>query len=175
LHFLAHFFVRDADGLTKLRAHFLGFAFAPLPIVSVVYFIAADFEPRGVAVWTAATIAVGFLEVGLVVWSQRRFTPLLREREATADPGKVADTYRRITMLGIALASASFLIGFVAAMSSESAGLIWLGLPFMATGLALCAPTAGNLARRQEELRVLGSPVDLVEAVKTTPWRWQNG
>jgi hypothetical protein len=64
----------------------------------------------------------------------------------------------------------AFLMASVATFTTGRFEMIYIGIPFLVVGFVLSAPTARTLQRRQEELRRDGSTVDLVEAVKTTPW-----
>jgi hypothetical protein len=166
---------RNADGLTRLRTFFLSFAFTPITIGIILWLIMRDAEPdpgESALPYVALCLGLGFSELAMITFFTRRRPLVAHDAPSNekSDPVAVARAYRASAALGASLAQSAFLIGFVATFIADRVEMILLGIPFMAVGLFLSAPTASDLARRQEELRLQGSSVDLVEAVKTSPW-----
>lgn len=172
---IAVLLARKADGLTRLRTVFLSFAFMPVAITIVVWIISTDMEPdpgESALPWALFVVGWALVELALIVfWIRRR--PLVspdRPLPDKSDPGSIGAAYRGLTMLGASLSLSAFLMGFVATFIADRFEMVLVGVPFMVVGLLLTAPTAADLARRQKELRLQGSSVDLVEAVKTASW-----
>ena len=173
LPFLSLILARNMDGLSRLRAFLLEIASMPVPIISVTLFLSqtSDAEQRdGVLLWIAICLAFGISGLAMILWTRRRpLLPTDELRQQKNDPVVVAGAYRALTMLGISFSMSPFMMGFVSTFTTGRFEMVLVGLPFMAIGLPLSAPTARSLTRRQAELRLLGSTVDLVEAVKTMP------
>jgi hypothetical protein len=117
-------------------------------------------------------LALGLSELALIgFWIRRRsLVPPNKPDADKNDPEVIGGSYRSLVILGAALSLSVFLWGFVMMFTTGRFEMILVGVPFMVAGLLLIAPTAADLARRQDELRLLGSSVELVEAVKTAPW-----
>jgi hypothetical protein len=77
----------------------------------------------------------------------------------------LAASYRTRFFLRIALA----LLGFVGFLLTGNPAVYPIGAAFTVVGFARLAPTAGNLARDQQELGRTGCPRRLVAALREVP------
>ena len=143
----------------------------PLTIV-VVQFIASDWNAAPTTetgLWAAFVAAIGFLDVGLVLWVKRR--PVAKSiKEPDMDETKaIATAYVASVMLGAAFSMTSFLMGFVASVITERSWMIFVGLPFALICYWVSAPTRTNLETRQRELDNSGSQISIVQAIMQNP------
>lgn len=149
------------DGLLQLRSLLLAFVDAVVLIGVVVAFGLADTgagpDPR---IRPAAAIVVAVGAAGVAVAAR-----LERPLDCSGD-GALAGSYRSEFFLRVAAAEVPALAGFVAVMVVGPAWLYFLGAPFSLAGFALAAPSARNLARAQDRLRLQGCARSLVAALR---------
>jgi hypothetical protein len=81
----------------------------------------------------------------------------------------LASSYRTRFFLRMAFAESAALLGFVGFVLTGNPAVYVVGAASTVVGFALLAPTAGNLARDQEELRRAGNPRSLVQALRAAP------
>ena len=147
---------RTADGLTWLRIVFLYLVRSQVFLLIALLFIAEGAGEESWYWW--ALLGYGTLSVGAV--------RLLRNRplDATSDL-RLAGSYRAKTFLGIGFAQAAVLFGFAGTLISGGLTIFLIGLGFGLAGMALIAPTAHDIQRRQERHEAAGSTRSLLDAL----------
>jgi hypothetical protein len=154
---------RDADGLRVIRLVFAAVLLALSLFIYMLYAITEEAGTARVPAWVAPSVAVyGLGAVAAVSWLRSR--PL-----DISDAASLAGSYRRVFYRSLWLAESAAWVGFgVVFLTSE----LWPyleGLAFALVGLALIAPTGRDLERRHQQITAQGSPLSLVEALRTTP------
>lgn len=150
------------DGLTSLRAVWLGMLGGMGVVTVVTLAVAANADPHSTSIFPALIVGEGLFALGMTTLVRRR--PLVGEPRVN-DPDAVALAYRAKMFLSTALSEAPLLIGFVGVFIVGRAAMLFLGLPFAIIGFVMCAPTARDIQRRQEELISVGSRVSLLQAL----------
>jgi hypothetical protein len=151
-----------ADGLVAMRAVFVGLVLAVWLMLFVLTQILVGVEPRGLGPWPYVVGAVG--AAGLAEVLRLRTRPL-----DGSDPVRVALMYRNSFFIGIGFSESAAIVGVVASLLTARLWLYVLGLAFSTVGFTLLAPTRRDIARRQDELRALGSTVSLGRALQQSP------
>lgn len=149
--------------ITELRAVFLSFAEALLLIASVLPLIIEEKEGSVVQPWM-----VGFF----IVYSVSCFLGVLWGRSRpprTEDAEALTGSYRTRLFLGISFAQSPALVAFVGSIIAGRAWPYFVGLSISALGLALIAPTSGDIERQQRLITAQGSTLSLVEALAQPP------
>jgi hypothetical protein len=155
---------QQADGLTAIRFIYAGIVLALWLVPIVLLFIVptdrwfATDRPG----WLVAVVAAGVISLAFVQWTRSR--PL----DATS-PGRLAATYRGTFFIGIGVAEASALVGFVATVVSDSLWPYFIGLAFSTSGLLLVGPSKREITRRQEQVQAQGSPLSLGRVLMDIP------
>ena len=147
--------------LRTLRFIFLSFTLALLMFLVVLATVTSKSEQRSPTTFLALTIAAGVVGLSAVIWNRSR--PL-----QTNSLGAVAQSYMTVSFLSIAFAELPALMGFVGSFITGALWVYLVGLAFTAVGFAMCAPTAAEIRRRDEQLAGLGSPY-LLSAALTQP------
>jgi divalent metal cation (Fe/Co/Zn/Cd) transporter len=163
---------RRADrvhGLVLLRTVFLSFASALVFVGIVVSILDATSSEsvradadQELAVAVVVLVGVAGIAVSKVI--ERR--PLDCESDQA-----LAESYRKSFFLRIALAELAALVAFVAYFLAGRPWLYLLGAAFTAVGFARLAPTAGHLARYQDDLARSGCPRSLSGALRRLPFK----
>jgi hypothetical protein len=155
----------QVDGLVLIRTLYLSFV-ASLAAIGGVVLVILGVTSRSEG---AATAAVLVVLVGLVSVLGSR---LLGDRPLDCQSEQaLAESYRKSFFLRIALAELVALVAFAASFVVDAGWLYLLGGAFSAVGFAWLAPTAGHLARRQEDLRLGGCAHSLRDAIRRLPFR----
>lgn len=153
---------RGANGVTRLRQVFLFVCLgAPGLIAFLLPYLIEDMG------YTDLAIAGGLLTYGLVGvvgarWATNR--PL-----GTTDEGGLAGSYATNFFVGFVLSEAPLLVGFVFCFVRQERWPYYLCLPLYLVGLAIIAPTRGNLERRQRDVHAQGSDLSLGAALSRFP------
>jgi hypothetical protein len=82
---------------------------------------------------------------------------------------QIAGGYRANFFLGFMLANSAALTGFACSFVVGGHWPLATALPFFVIGMAMIAPTRGNLGRTQSELNRAGINVDLIAALNQVP------
>jgi hypothetical protein len=149
-----------ADGLTGLRIVFTSIIGAQVILVVLLLLIVEGGGDAGRFPWLLLTYGV----VSLAVIGYARRRPL-----RTSSNGSLVGSYRATMFLGMGLAEASTLLGIAGAFITDERWIAVLGLVFGFAGMALIAPTRGDIERRQEALTAAGSPLSLRDALMGLP------
>jgi hypothetical protein len=72
--------------------------------------------------------------------------------------------------IGVGVASAAALWGFVGVFLGGSLWIYLVGLAFGLVGLGMIAPARRDIERRQREITAAGSPLSLLDALISVPW-----
>lgn len=158
----------QADGVILLRTVYLSFVSALLAVaVVIVAFLGispGNETSEGVEAAAGLVVLVGIVCIlGARVIGNR---PLdCRSEQA------LAESFRKSFFLTVALAELTALVAFVAAFLVDTGWLYLLGGAFSAVGFARSAPTAGHLARRQDDLGRRGCTLSLRDAIRRLPFR----
>lgn len=83
--------------------------------------------------------------------------------------GELVDSFRTNFFLKIAASEAPVLAGFALALLGDVLVPYLVGLVFGSVGLAMAAPTRGNIERWQREITARGSPLSLGQVLVNTP------
>ena len=157
---------KGADSLTALRTIFLSWVQSGVLIVLVLWLVLRDASGEGSLDPPLAVALVCLSGVGGLL-----MTRLAAQRPLdTSDTEKLAADYRTRFFLRTALAQASLLTGFVCAFVTDRWWMVLVGVPFAAVGFLIAAPTRGNLARTQAKVHRQGSTLDLIEALRESPF-----
>ncbi len=150
------------DGLSAIRVIFVALILGLILFVIAISYVAAwNGVDEGWVPW--AVLLVGAICLFAVADVRRR--PL-----NTADPQRLADSYRSAFFVGIGFAHVPALCGIVGVFVGGSLWIYLVGLPFALAGLGLIAPTRGNIERKQREVDATGSSLSLGQAlVDSTP------
>jgi O-antigen/teichoic acid export membrane protein len=152
----------ETNGLILLRSVFLVLVAALLLFVVALSFIAPwDGGDEGWVPW--AVVVIGIASLAYVARIRRRPLP-------TTSPEALARYYRALFFIGVGVASAAALWGFVGVFQGGSAWIYLVGLAFGLVGLWMIAPTRSDIGRRQREITLAGSPLSLVDALISVPW-----
>lgn len=157
---------RQATMLELTRALFVSFAGAFLLIGFVVVILARASSLTanrivGLSPMAVAVVTVGATCLAAPSWIER---PL-----DCSDDARLVASYRVRFFLRLAFAEATVLLGFVGFLLTGRWWMYPLGGAFAAAGLVRLAPTAGNLATDQEELRAVGCSRSLLGAMTIPP------
>jgi hypothetical protein len=152
----------EMNGLIVLRSVFLALVAALLLLVVPLRFIAPwDGGDEGWVPW--AVVVIGIASLAYVARIRQR--PLL-----TTSPEALARYYGALFFIGVGVASAAALWGFVGVFQGGSAWIYLVGLAFGLVGLWMIAPTRSDIERRQREITAAGSPLSLLDALISVPW-----
>jgi O-antigen/teichoic acid export membrane protein len=152
----------ETNGLIVLRSVFLVLVAALLLFVVPLSFIAPwDGGDEGWVPW--AVVVIGVASLAYVAWIRRRPLP-------TNSPEALARSYRALFFIGVGVASAAALWGFVGVFVGGTAWIYLVGLAFGLVGLWMIAPTRSDIERRQREITAAGSPLSLLDALISVPW-----
>jgi hypothetical protein len=113
--------------------------------------------------WAPYVVVLGGLLNLAGVWRTRR------RRLPAESAEKLAAFCYAFFFIGIGYALTPSLLGLFGAILTHSWWIALLGLPFTFVGLALIAPTRGDIERRQRELTLTGSPLSLGRALTGQP------
>jgi hypothetical protein len=157
--------VRRTPGIEGLRSLFVSYLAAivlfaiPLPFV-------ANGEQSGntTAICLVVVLAVGAAGIAAAHMFRRR--PL-----DVSSPAALADAYRSNFFAKLAFADCVVLVGFTLTFLSVNYVVYVVGVAVALVAFAIAAPNRTDVTRRQEELRVAGSPLDLLHVLQTEPWR----
>jgi O-antigen/teichoic acid export membrane protein len=153
---------RETNGLIVLRSVFLGLIAALLLFAVPLSFIAPrDVGDEGWVPW--AVVAIGIASLAGIARIRRRPIP-------TTSPEALARVYRALFFIGVGVASAAALWGFVGVFLGGSLWIYLVGLAFGLVGLWMIAPTRSDIERRQQEIIAAGSPLSLLDALISVPW-----
>jgi hypothetical protein len=155
------------DSLTALRLVFLSSIVTLLLVAVITWAIQIDGTGDGSIsppVFAGLTVLQGVLGLAMIGVALRR-DPDVTSREGAAG------WFNTVALLGMSLAQASFLLGFVGTFVTNERTMIFAGVPFALAGLWMSAPTARRLAAAQQQLARSGASVDLVDALRTTPFK----
>jgi hypothetical protein len=156
--------LRGGDALLTLRGLFVSFCTAIALVGVVVVVLSAGSEAVGSDLPAvpvgAAVVAAGVVLLVASAWRR----PL-----DCASDAALGSSYRRRFFLRIAFAECGSLLGFVGFILTGNPAVYPAGAVFTVIGFALLAPTAGNLARDQEELGRTGCRRSLVTALRDVP------
>ncbi len=151
----------ETNGLTILRTIFLAFVAALF-----LYFVAFSYiEPwdGGDERWLPwAVVAIGIVSL---IWIAR----IRRRQLSTASAASLADSYRVLFFVGIAVAEGAALAGIAGVLLSRSLWLYLVGLPFALVGMWTMAPSHHDIQRRQRDITAAGSPLSLLDALISAP------
>lgn len=145
--------------LIALRSTFIG-------LVGSLFAITITFsllKPTGHASWTLwIVVVIGTLSLAYITRLRRR--PLDSRSLET-----LATSYRIRWLIGVGLAEAVALWGFVGTFFGGNYPTYFVGVGFSLVGLLMMAPTRGDIERRQEQITAAGSPLSLLKAVTSIP------
>ena len=145
------------DGLTAIRSILLSIIFALfIFVIALRIIVRPDGGDPGRTPYLIA--GIGLISASVISWLVRR--PL-----AAPDNRSLAGAWRTRFFVGLAVAEAAALLGFVVALSVGNTWVYGIGLAFALYGLWAIAPSRRNLARDQERIRARGSPLDLTTAL----------
>jgi hypothetical protein len=154
-------------GLVLLRTVFLSFVSALILVGLVVFILDATSGSVAAGAQELAVAVIVLVGVtGIVVSNLIERRPLDCESDQA-----LAESYRKSFFLRIALAELAALVAFVAYFVAGGVWLYFLGGAFSAVGFARLAPTAGHLARYQEDLARAGCPRSLSGALRRLPFK----
>lgn len=147
------------DGLLQLRVVFVSF-FVPLVLISATVPWLAD-SLRGTMDTKIALAIVVTSGLGQFVVVHLLKRPL--------DCETLSGSYVSRFFLRMAFAAQAALLGFVLTRTTSNAWIYFVGVGFALIGFARHAPTAGHLARDQQELTYAGCSKSLVAELRKGP------
>jgi hypothetical protein len=140
---------------------FVGAAGSPLLLLVALVYIAPWQSREPVVAWLPAIIVVqGIASSALILRLRNR-------RLRSHSSASLAADYRSAMFTGIGIAESTALVAFIMVFIANSLWLYVVGLAFSLAGLTFVAPTARNIARRQEKLNAAGVPISLLQALDT--------
>jgi hypothetical protein len=149
------------DSLTALRILWLHFVTALVLLLTLVIFIEPTIGiPNDWYLW--ALLLVQLWALAGVLWARSR------SLDASSE-GALAGAYRAQFLVGAAFARSVGLFGFLGVFLLEELWPYLEALPLALLGLALVAPTRGDIDRRQRQITAQGSPLSLGRALLSTP------
>jgi O-antigen/teichoic acid export membrane protein len=152
---------RETNGLIVLRSVFLGLIVPLLLFVVMLSFIEPwDGGDEGWVPWVV--VVIGIASLAGLAGIRRRPLP-------TTSPEALARLYRAWFFIGVGVASAAALWGFVGVFLGGSLWIYLVGLAFGLIGLWMIAPTRSDIERRQREITAAGSPLSLLDAIISVP------
>jgi hypothetical protein len=152
----------ETNGLILLRSVFLVLVAALLLFVVLLSFIGPwDGGDERWVPW--AVVIIGIASLAYVARIRRRPLP-------TTSPETLARHYRALFFIGVGVASAAALWGFVGVFLGGSLWIYLVGLAFGLVGLGMIAPARRDIERRQREITAAGSPLSLLDALISVPW-----
>ncbi len=157
--------VRRARGIESLRSIFVSY------IAGVVLFgIPLAFVARHSSSDATTTACIGAVFVAGVV-SIAAVTMFQRRPLDASSPARLADTYRSNFFLKLAFAEFIALVGFTLTFVSGRFVVYPVAVALSLVAFAVAAPTRADITRRQHEIGVSGSPLDLLQVLQTEPWK----
>jgi O-antigen/teichoic acid export membrane protein len=152
---------RERNGLIVLRSVLLGLLVTLFLFLVPLSFVAPwDGGDEGWVPWVL--ILIGIVSLAQVASIRRRSLP-------TTSPEALARLYRAWFFIGVSVASAAALWGFVGVFLGGSLWIYLVGLAFGLVGLWMIAPTRSDIERRQREITTAGSPLSLLDALISVP------
>ena len=154
---------RGPDGLTRLRAVFLGYLGVLVFFLAFIWLVVAGEDPKRTPAWLPVGLAgYGAFCLLMTRWARNR-------RLDTSSPGALAGSYRSSFFVGAAFALAIWFAGFVGAYLIVSPWPYLVGMTISVIVLALIAPTRADIERRQHQIAAAGSSLSLGEALVGHP------
>jgi hypothetical protein len=156
-------------GIRAMRSVFVSFV-----VAGVLYGVILAFIDLGKSTGSpsstqciAIVCGIGIGSIGAVALFRNR--PL---DVSSADA--LASSYRRNLFLKVTFAQVPGLTAFALTFLSASHAVYPVGLAWSLLAFALGAPTRADVERRQSQIRVSGSPLDLLEALRKVAPRPQR-
>lgn len=153
---------RETNGLVILRSLFIALVAALFLFIVALSFIAP--WDGGDERWVPWLVILGGI-VSLAWVSSIRQRPL----RATSLEG-LANWYRALFFIGVGMAVAAVMWGFVGVFLGGSLWIYLLGLAFGLVGMWMIAPTRRDIERRQREITAAGSSLSLLDALISVPF-----
>lgn len=157
---------RGLDTLSTLRLACLSAIVTGALIVAVVWRVGSDDGGGSISpgLFLAGLLVYGVLDLALIAQALRR-KPVARATE------ELAGAFSTVTLLGLSLAQALFLGGFVGAFVTGERAIVLGGIPFAVLGGWMAAPTRRRLAAFQAQVAAEGSSLDVVDVLARSPFR----
>jgi hypothetical protein len=161
------FAARRARRVPGIRG--MGSVFVSFVVAGVLYGVILAFidlgRPNGgpsSELCIAIVCGIGVASIGAV--------SVLRKRPLDASSAEmVASAYRKNLFLKVAFAQVPSLSAFVLTFLSVRHAVYWVGLAWSFLAFAVGAPTRADVERRQNEIRLSRSPLDLLDALQSVP------
>jgi hypothetical protein len=155
---------RRTLGIEGLRAVFVSYPAAVVLIGIPLAFVAPRRQStETTAICLGAVLAVGVVGIVAAVMFRRR-------RLDVSSPATLADTYRSNFFAKLAFADCVVVVAFTLTFLSGNSVVYLVGVAIALAVFAVAAPTRTDVIRRQDELRVAGNRLDLLQVLETEPW-----
>jgi hypothetical protein len=148
-----------AAGIIVARMLFVGLLWGGLGIGFVLIFISVTFGTPDLL--AGLVVGPGLLGNAAAAWSARRALDISSEQALAA-------SWRTNFFLGFALNEAPLLIAFALTFLIDETWPYFVDLPFWLFGMYLIAPSARNLARRQQQIIRAGSSLSIGAALSAS-------
>jgi len=146
-----------SNPLLVLRLLYVQFPISLVLVLAGLLFLDFRLEGGLLSVESSIVVATGLASSTVLLFFHRRPLP-------QGTPSQIAASYRTFTVLKSVLAMAPAVFAFVTGFAFDTLLPYLVALVFAVPGLAVAAPTAADIARRQEELNQQ-SDVDLLGAL----------
>src|ERR1700730_12768968 len=157
--------VRRGRGIEPLRSVFVSYMTGVVLFGVPLAFVALHHGSSATTtVCIGAVLAAGVMSIAAINMFQRR------PRDVSS-PATLADTYRSNFFLKVAFAEFIALVGFTLTFVSGSYVLYPIAVALSLLAFAVAAPTRADVTGRQDEIRLVGSSLDLLQVLQTEPWR----
>lgn len=157
--------VRRTRGIEPLRATFVAYMAGVVLFAIPLAFVALHHASGATTTaCVGAVLVAGVVCIAAITMFQRR--PL-----DASSPATLADTFRSNFFLKLALAEFIALVGFTLTFVSGRFVVYPVAVALSLVAFAVAAPTRADITRRQHEIGVSGSPLDLLQVLQTEPWK----